>query len=64
MATAYKYNIGKKIELANGSKGIVISNGKHAYTVEKTNGETDSVWGFNIKDNSAKILIEEKEIKT
>lgn len=61
MATAFKYNVGKGIILKDKSIGTVISNGKHSYKVviaRPDEKKTIDVWGFDIINNKADILIE------
>jgi len=55
MATAFKYNVGKKIELPDGSKGIVITSKKHSYDV-KVDDKIVTVWGFDIINNNSNTL--------
>jgi len=55
MATAFKYNLNKKVKLLNGKTGTIIACKKHSYTV-KTEDEDTVIWGFNIKKVGSNLV--------
>lgn len=51
MSTTFKYNIGRKIILKDGSMCIITKARKHNYEVEQ-NGKKFNIWGFDITEEN------------